>query len=98
MSVDPCNASNERLVNSEIHNPLSNAENFKFKKYNEPLFKLFTQQHAKNKLYPFVFSLFGPLAPTTIRFLEDYEMIVKRRTNSNFNRLFWQFFLETYSI
>ncbi|KAL0211152.1 hypothetical protein P9112_009450 [Eukaryota sp. TZLM1-RC] len=31
MSVDPCNASNERLVNSEIHNPLSNAENFKFK-------------------------------------------------------------------
>ncbi|KAL0207997.1 hypothetical protein P9112_010584 [Eukaryota sp. TZLM1-RC] len=28
MSVDPCNASNERLVNSEIHNPLSNAENF----------------------------------------------------------------------
>ncbi|KAL0206044.1 hypothetical protein P9112_001351 [Eukaryota sp. TZLM1-RC] len=37
MSVDPCNASNERLVNSEIHNPLSNAENFKFKKYNEPL-------------------------------------------------------------
>ncbi|KAL0210168.1 hypothetical protein P9112_010252 [Eukaryota sp. TZLM1-RC] len=32
MSVDPCNASNERLVNSEIHNPLSNAENFKFKK------------------------------------------------------------------
>ncbi|KAL0223590.1 hypothetical protein P9112_002980 [Eukaryota sp. TZLM1-RC] len=32
MSVDPCYASNERLVNSEIHNPLSNAENFKFKK------------------------------------------------------------------
>ncbi|KAL0210737.1 hypothetical protein P9112_009035 [Eukaryota sp. TZLM1-RC] len=24
MSVDPCNASNERLANSEIHNPLSN--------------------------------------------------------------------------
>ncbi|KAL0224521.1 hypothetical protein P9112_003911 [Eukaryota sp. TZLM1-RC] len=40
MSLDPCNASNERLVNSEIHNPLSNAENFKFKKYNEPLSKL----------------------------------------------------------
>ncbi|KAL0226211.1 hypothetical protein P9112_013535 [Eukaryota sp. TZLM1-RC] len=38
LSVDPCNASNERLVNSEIHNPLSNAANFKIKKYNEPLF------------------------------------------------------------
>ncbi|KAL0208262.1 hypothetical protein P9112_010849 [Eukaryota sp. TZLM1-RC] len=36
MSVHPCNASNERLVNSEIHNLLSNAENFKIKKYNEP--------------------------------------------------------------
>ncbi|KAL0214316.1 hypothetical protein P9112_006500 [Eukaryota sp. TZLM1-RC] len=32
MSVDLCNASNERLANSEIHNPLSNAENFKIKK------------------------------------------------------------------
>ncbi|KAL0223611.1 hypothetical protein P9112_003001 [Eukaryota sp. TZLM1-RC] len=90
MSVDPCNASNERLVNSEIHNPLSNAENFKFKKYNEPLSKLANLQHAKYNLYPFVFSLFGSLAPTALRFLEDFEMIVKRKTNRNFNRLFWQ--------
>ncbi|KAL0223342.1 hypothetical protein P9112_002732 [Eukaryota sp. TZLM1-RC] len=43
MSVDPCNASNERLVNSEIHNPLSNAENFKIKKYNELLCQLSSQ-------------------------------------------------------
>ncbi|KAL0205877.1 hypothetical protein P9112_001184 [Eukaryota sp. TZLM1-RC] len=50
MSVDPCNASNERLVNSEIHNPLSNAENFKFKKYNEPLSKLASLQHGKYNL------------------------------------------------
>ncbi|KAL0207495.1 hypothetical protein P9112_012123 [Eukaryota sp. TZLM1-RC] len=90
MSVDPCNASNERLVNSEIHNPLSNAENFKFKKYNEPLSKLASLQHAKYNLYPFVFSLFGSLAPTALRFLDDFEMIVKRRTGRNFNRLFWQ--------
>ncbi|KAL0219399.1 hypothetical protein P9112_005052 [Eukaryota sp. TZLM1-RC] len=90
MSVDPCNASNERLVNSEIHNPLSNAENFKFKKYNEPLSKLTSLQHAKYNLYPFVFSLFGSLAPTALRFLDDFEMIVKRRTGRNFNRLFWQ--------
>ncbi|KAL0204978.1 hypothetical protein P9112_000285 [Eukaryota sp. TZLM1-RC] len=90
MSVNPCNASNERLVNSEIHNPLSNAENFKFKKYNEPLSKLASLQHAKYNLYPFVFSLFGSLAPTAFRFLDDFEMIVKRRTGRNFNRLFWQ--------
>ncbi|KAL0227192.1 hypothetical protein P9112_014516 [Eukaryota sp. TZLM1-RC] len=89
MSVDPCNASNERLVNSEIHNPLSNAENFKFKKYNEPLSKLASLQHAKYNLYPFVFSLFGSLAPTALRFLDDFEMIVKRRTGRNFNRLKW---------
>ncbi|KAL0215022.1 hypothetical protein P9112_007206 [Eukaryota sp. TZLM1-RC] len=90
LSVDPCNASNEMLVNSEIHNPLSNAENFKIKKYNEPLSKLPSQQHTKYNLYPFVFSLFGSLAPTAICFLTDFEMIVKRRTNRNFNRLFWQ--------
>ncbi|KAL0216244.1 hypothetical protein P9112_008428 [Eukaryota sp. TZLM1-RC] len=70
--------------------PLSNAENFKFKKYNEPLSKLASLQHAKYNLYPFVFSLFGSLAPTALRFLDDFEMIVKRRTGRNFNRLFWQ--------
>ncbi|KAL0227313.1 hypothetical protein P9112_014637 [Eukaryota sp. TZLM1-RC] len=90
MSVDPFNASNERLVNSEIHNPLSNAENFKIKKYNERLSKLFSQQRAKNNLYPFVFSLFGSLASTADRFLADFELIVKRRTNRYFNTLFWQ--------
>ncbi|KAL0226390.1 hypothetical protein P9112_013714 [Eukaryota sp. TZLM1-RC] len=79
MSVDPCNASNEGLVNSEIHNPLSNAENFKIKKYNEPLSKWSSQQHAKYNLYPFLFSLFGSLAPTAIRFLADFELIVKEK-------------------
>ncbi|KAL0216274.1 hypothetical protein P9112_008458 [Eukaryota sp. TZLM1-RC] len=44
----------------------------------------------KYNLYPFVFSLFGSLAPTALRFLDDFEMIVKRRTGRNFNRLFWQ--------
>ncbi|KAL0224009.1 hypothetical protein P9112_003399 [Eukaryota sp. TZLM1-RC] len=32
MSVDPCNASNERFADSEIRNPPSNAENVKIKK------------------------------------------------------------------
>ncbi|KAL0224527.1 hypothetical protein P9112_003917 [Eukaryota sp. TZLM1-RC] len=77
ISVDPCNASNERLVNSEIHNPLSNAESFKIKKYNEPLSKLSSQQHAKYNLYPFVLFLFVSLAPTAIRFLAYLEMIVR---------------------
>ncbi|KAL0213684.1 hypothetical protein P9112_005868 [Eukaryota sp. TZLM1-RC] len=81
LSVDPCNVSNERLANSEIHNPHLNPENFKIKKFNEPLSKLSSQQHAKYNLYPFVFSLFGSLAPTALRFLKDFEMIVKRRTS-----------------
>ncbi|KAL0219520.1 hypothetical protein P9112_005173 [Eukaryota sp. TZLM1-RC] len=68
MSVDPFNASNEWLANSEIHNPLSNTEDFKIKVYNEPLSKLSSQQHAKYNLYPFVFSLFDSIAPTAIRF------------------------------
>ncbi|KAL0214990.1 hypothetical protein P9112_004981 [Eukaryota sp. TZLM1-RC] len=68
MSVDPCNASNERLVNSEIHNPLSNAENFKFKNTMNlcPNWPVYSMQ--KYNLYPFVFSLFGSLAPTALRF------------------------------
>ncbi|KAL0204999.1 hypothetical protein P9112_000306 [Eukaryota sp. TZLM1-RC] len=74
LSLDPCNASNESLVNSEIHNPLSNAGSFKIKKYNEPLSKSASLQHANHNLYPFVFSLFGSLAPAAIRFLEDFEM------------------------
>ncbi|KAL0207811.1 hypothetical protein P9112_012439 [Eukaryota sp. TZLM1-RC] len=90
MSVDPCNASNESLANSEIHYPLSNAENFKIKKYNETLSNLSSQHHAKYNLYPFVLSFLGSLAPPTIRFLADFKMIVKRRTNRNFNKLFWQ--------
>ncbi|KAL0210959.1 hypothetical protein P9112_009257 [Eukaryota sp. TZLM1-RC] len=90
MSVDPCDASNKRLVNSEIHNPLSNAENFKIQKYNEPLSKLSSQQHTNYNLYPFVFSLFGSLAHTAIDFMADFKMIVKRRTNRNLKRLFWQ--------
>ncbi|KAL0225592.1 hypothetical protein P9112_012916 [Eukaryota sp. TZLM1-RC] len=90
MSVYPYDVPNERLANSEDHNPPSNAENFKIKIYNEPLSKLSSRQHAKYNLYPFVFSLFGSLAPTAIRFLADFEMIVKRRTKRNFNRLFWE--------
>ncbi|KAL0227086.1 hypothetical protein P9112_014410 [Eukaryota sp. TZLM1-RC] len=54
MSVDPCNASNERLANSEIHNPLSNAENFKIKKYNEPLSKMSSQQQACKIKFVFI--------------------------------------------
>ncbi|KAL0204780.1 hypothetical protein P9112_000087 [Eukaryota sp. TZLM1-RC] len=45
--------------------------------YNESLSKMFSQQHAKYNLYPFVFSLFGSLAPTAIRFWADFEMIEK---------------------
>ncbi|KAL0218629.1 hypothetical protein P9112_004282 [Eukaryota sp. TZLM1-RC] len=90
MSVDVCNASNERLANFEIHTPLSNIEKLKIKKNNEPLSKLSTQQHAKYNLYPFVFSLFDSLAPTAVRFLADFEMIVNKRTIRNFKRLFWQ--------
>ncbi|KAL0205343.1 hypothetical protein P9112_000650 [Eukaryota sp. TZLM1-RC] len=89
-SDDPCNVSNERLANSAIHHPFANAENFKIKKYSQPLSKLSTQQHAKYNLYVFVFSLFGSLAPNTIGFLADFEMTVKRRTNRIFNRMFWQ--------
>ncbi|KAL0205074.1 hypothetical protein P9112_000381 [Eukaryota sp. TZLM1-RC] len=77
MSVASCNASTYRLANSEIHYPFSSADNFNIKKYNEPLSKLFSQQHVKYNLYPFVFSPFGSVSLTAFRFLEDFETIVK---------------------
>ncbi|KAL0219657.1 hypothetical protein P9112_005310 [Eukaryota sp. TZLM1-RC] len=40
LSDDPCYASNEKLANSKIHNPHSNAEIFKIRKYNQSLSKL----------------------------------------------------------
>ncbi|KAL0214952.1 hypothetical protein P9112_007136 [Eukaryota sp. TZLM1-RC] len=90
MSVDPCNTSNERLVNSEIHNPLSNAENFKFKNTMNlcPNWPVYSMQ--KYNLYPFVFSLLVHLHQLLYVFWMIFEMIVKRRTGRNFNRLFWQ--------
>ncbi|KAL0227157.1 hypothetical protein P9112_014481 [Eukaryota sp. TZLM1-RC] len=90
MSVDPCNASNERLVNSEIHNPFQMLKILNSKKYNEPLSKLASLQHAKYNLYPFVFSFLVHLHQLLYVFLDDFEMIEKRRTGRNFNRLFWQ--------
>ncbi|KAL0226688.1 hypothetical protein P9112_014012 [Eukaryota sp. TZLM1-RC] len=90
MSVGPCNVSNERLAYSEIHYALSNIENFKIKIYGERLSKLSTQQQAKYNLYPFVFALFGSLAHTSLRFVADFEMIVKQGITRNFNSFFWQ--------
>ncbi|KAL0205817.1 hypothetical protein P9112_001124 [Eukaryota sp. TZLM1-RC] len=90
MSVDPCNASNERLVNSEIHNPLSNAENFKFKNTMNlcPNWPVYSMQNTIciHLYFPFLVHLHQLLYV----FLDDFEMIVKRRTGRNFNRLFWQ--------
>ncbi|KAL0206136.1 hypothetical protein P9112_001443 [Eukaryota sp. TZLM1-RC] len=89
MSVDPCNASNERLVNSEIHNPLSNAENFKFKNTMNlcPNWPVYSMQNTIciHLYFPFWFT-----CTNCFTFLDDFEMIVKRRTGRNFNRLFWQ--------
>ncbi|KAL0218520.1 hypothetical protein P9112_004173 [Eukaryota sp. TZLM1-RC] len=79
MSVDPCNASNERLANSEIHNPPSNTDNFK--KYSGPLSKLSTQQHT---ICIHLYFLFNSLASTALRFwaycdLSDHLRMVKFR-------------------
>ncbi|KAL0222832.1 hypothetical protein P9112_002222 [Eukaryota sp. TZLM1-RC] len=89
MSVDPCNASNERLANSEIQNPLSNAENFEIIKYNEPSSKFSGQQHAKYNLCSFVSSIWFTCS-NGYTFFAELEMIVKSRINRNFNRLVWQ--------
>ncbi|KAL0222788.1 hypothetical protein P9112_002178 [Eukaryota sp. TZLM1-RC] len=77
MSVHPCNASNKKLANSEIHNPLSIAENFEIIKYNEPSSK-FSANSMQNTICVHLYLLYGSLDPTAIRFLTDFEMIVKR--------------------
>ncbi|KAL0218934.1 hypothetical protein P9112_004587 [Eukaryota sp. TZLM1-RC] len=73
MFFNPCNVFYEKLANSEVRNPLSNAKSFKIKKYTEHLSKLSTQHHAKYNLYPFVYSLFGSLAPTALPMMAEFN-------------------------
>ncbi|KAL0219017.1 hypothetical protein P9112_004670 [Eukaryota sp. TZLM1-RC] len=41
-----------------------------------------TQQHRKNNLYPFELSLFGSLAPSVLRFVTDFKLIVENGSNN----------------
>ncbi|KAL0224310.1 hypothetical protein P9112_003700 [Eukaryota sp. TZLM1-RC] len=84
MSIDPCNSSNEHLINSDVNNPLLAGEKYKIAKYAKPISSVNENSHAQYNLCPFVFSLLGSLGKAAMAFLEDFVVVVKERTGRNF--------------
>ncbi|KAL0207106.1 hypothetical protein P9112_012817 [Eukaryota sp. TZLM1-RC] len=89
-SIDPCNSSNEHLINSDVNNPLLADEKYKIAKYAKPISSINENSHAQYNLCPFVFSLLGSLGKAAMAFLEDFVVVVKERTGRIFNRVYWQ--------
>ncbi|KAL0224324.1 hypothetical protein P9112_003714 [Eukaryota sp. TZLM1-RC] len=57
MSIDPCNSSNEHLINSDVNNPLLAGEKYKIAKYAKPISSVNENSHAQYNLCPFLFFL-----------------------------------------
>ncbi|KAL0226514.1 hypothetical protein P9112_013838 [Eukaryota sp. TZLM1-RC] len=70
LSIDPCNSSNEHLINSDVNNPLFAGEKYKIAKYAKPISSVNENSHAQYNLCPFVFSLLGSLGEAAMTFLE----------------------------
>ncbi|KAL0219088.1 hypothetical protein P9112_004741 [Eukaryota sp. TZLM1-RC] len=79
ISIDPDNSSNEHLINSDVNNPLLAGEIHKIAKYAEPISSVNENSHAQ---YNF--------CKAAMAFLEDFVVVVKRRTGRIFNRVDWQ--------
>ncbi|KAL0206608.1 hypothetical protein P9112_001915 [Eukaryota sp. TZLM1-RC] len=59
VSIDPCNSTNEHLINSDANNPLLAGEKCKIAKYAKPISSVNENSHVKYNSCPFVFSLLG---------------------------------------
>ncbi|KAL0215459.1 hypothetical protein P9112_007643 [Eukaryota sp. TZLM1-RC] len=90
MSIDPCCSCNEHLTNSDVNNPLLAGEKYKIAKYAKPISSVNENSHAQYKLCPFVFSLLRSLSRAAMAFLEDFVVVVKKRTGKIFNRVYRQ--------
>ncbi|KAL0207725.1 hypothetical protein P9112_012353 [Eukaryota sp. TZLM1-RC] len=90
MSIDPCNSSNEHLINSDVNDPLLAGEKYTIAKYAKPISSVNENSHARYNLCPFVFSLLGSLGKAVMAFIEDFDLVVKERIGRIFNRVYWQ--------
>ncbi|KAL0215017.1 hypothetical protein P9112_007201 [Eukaryota sp. TZLM1-RC] len=90
MSIDPGNSCNEHLINSDVNNPLLANEIYKIATYAKPISSLHENSHAQYNLCPFVFSMLGSLGKAAMAFLEDFNVVVEKRTGRIFNRVYWQ--------
>ncbi|KAL0226447.1 hypothetical protein P9112_013771 [Eukaryota sp. TZLM1-RC] len=79
MSIEPCNSSNEHLINSDVNNPLLAGEKYKIAKYAKPISSV-----NENLIY------FMSLCKAALAFLDDFVVVVKKRTGRIFNRVYWQ--------
>ncbi|KAL0226375.1 hypothetical protein P9112_013699 [Eukaryota sp. TZLM1-RC] len=87
MSIDPCNSSNEHLINSDVNNPLLAGEKYKIAKYAKPISSVNENSHAQYNLCPFVFSLLGSLGKAAMAFIEDF-VVFKRKELEEFSIVF----------
>ncbi|KAL0206830.1 hypothetical protein P9112_012541 [Eukaryota sp. TZLM1-RC] len=90
MSINPCNSSNEHLINSDVNNPLFVGQKYKIAKFAKFISSVNENSHAQNNLCPFVLSLLGSLGKAAMAFLDDFVVVAKERTGRNFNRVYWQ--------
>ncbi|KAL0216699.1 hypothetical protein P9112_008883 [Eukaryota sp. TZLM1-RC] len=90
MSIDPCNSSNEHLINSDANNPLLAGEKYKIAQYSKPISSVNENSDAQYKLCPFVCSLLESLGKAAMAFLVDFVVVLKERTGRIFNRVYWQ--------
>ncbi|KAL0226776.1 hypothetical protein P9112_014100 [Eukaryota sp. TZLM1-RC] len=66
MSIDPCNSSNEHLINSDVNNPLLAGEKYKIAKYAKPISSINQNSHAQYNVCPFVSSMIG----SSVKFIQ----------------------------
>ncbi|KAL0210791.1 hypothetical protein P9112_009089 [Eukaryota sp. TZLM1-RC] len=90
MSIDPCNSSNEHLINSDVNNALLAGEKYKIANYGKLISSVNENSHAQYNLCPFVVSLLGSRGKAAMAFHEDFVVVVKEITGRIFNQVFWQ--------
>ncbi|KAL0215049.1 hypothetical protein P9112_007233 [Eukaryota sp. TZLM1-RC] len=89
MSIDPCNSSNEHLINSDVNNPLLAGEKYKIADYARNLFLLLMKIPCQYNFCSF-FCLALISTKPTFAFLDYFNVVVQEMTGRFFDRVYWQ--------
>ncbi|KAL0207582.1 hypothetical protein P9112_012210 [Eukaryota sp. TZLM1-RC] len=75
---------------NDVNNALPTGEKYKIAKYAKPVSSVNENSHVQYNLCLLAFSLLGSLGKAAMAFLEDFDVVVKKRTGRIFNRVYWQ--------